>query len=318
MSKESTVNLAQQMRDRLNSSAKAKWDKKKKKEGEFQPVAMNPLEAEELGAFTEFIKMKPYFKYAVGVNGWPCGGISQIIGKSDSGKSTMLIEGMVSCQNENGIVFLIDSECKFDWGRFEDNGGKSEDVVVLPVDSLEAAWDAWWDVCHQIRELRKENPNIKIMTVWDSVPSSVANAILEEDEAGKAHFAIEAKLNNKNVRKLKKIIKQSKVAAVFVNHSYMSKPANPMAQPEEIIKGGEELFFMSSLIIKLKKGKELTRQVTVNGETFQQKIGRKSYVTVMKGHLGGRNAIMEMNVCGPGMLTREEFKEYQASLRGKF
>jgi RecA/RadA recombinase len=337
-------NLAQLIRQNLNEEAAAAHSKltpKQRKEqmvGEkFKEVAMDPATADELSAFNEFIEMRDYFNTAVGVPGWPCGGISQIIGKSDSGKTTMLIEGMVSTQKAGGLVYMIDSEHKFPWERFEDMGGIASEVVVLPVDSLEDAWNSWWMIAQQVKRIREEGifsiktgekkggkdvmmevpvpKDIKVMAAWDSVAASVANAILNEDHAGKQHVAIEAKINNKEVRKLKKIVKLSKIAAVFINHSYMSMPM--MGPPEEIVKGGEEMYYMSSLILKLVKGKKIERDVTVDGEKFKQKIGRESKLEVFKGHLSGRATIMKMNVCAPGMLNKDELDEYRKSIQGQ-
>lgn len=337
------------MRMVLNADAKAAHAKLKGKDlaaaGPYKDLAMNPAEADELASIKEFVELKPYFKVATGVPGWPCGGFCQLIGKSDSGKTSMMIESMVSCQKANGIVFFLDSENKFPWDRFENNGGITEDVVAIPVNSLEAAWDAWWKILHKVKTIREEgmlivdvptgevddngkpktqeikipiDRDIKIFAGWDSIPGSIADKILEEDSAGNSHVAVEARINNKEIRKIKKMVKQYRVAVVAVNHSYMTQSIGMYAPPpEEIVKGGEELYFMSSLIIKLVKGAVLDREVTVNGETFKQKIGRKSRIEIFKGHMSGRTTLVVMNVCAPGLLTDAEFTEYRKSIQGQ-
>jgi RecA/RadA recombinase len=334
---QSASSVAALMRQQLNTEAKIAHANLKgeaaKKAGAFKEIAMDPLTSDEVSQVKEFIRMKDYFATAVGVPGFPCGGISQIIGKSDSGKTTMMIEAMVSCQRAGGIVYFIDSEHKFPWDRFEAMGGVAADVIVLPVDSLEDAWDAWWKIGKQVLGVREEgilrltdadgkvtaevpvDRDIQVLAAWDSVAASVANRILEEEGAGDAHVAVEAKINNKSVRKMKKLVKNARIAALFINHSYMTMPM--MGPPEEVVKGGEEMYFMSSLIIKLVKGEKIDRDVTVGGEKFKQKIGRKSRIEIFKGHLSGRSTNVVMNVCAPGMLTNDELAEYRKSIQGQ-
>jgi len=324
-----SASIASLMRASINSEAKKIFEKAKKKDDktEFKDVAMNPKESDDLASIKDFIKMKPFFKICIGVDGFPEGGITQIIGKSDSGKTSLLIQGMVSCQQSGGVVFFIDAENKFPWDRFADMGGVIEDVVAFPVNSLEEAWNVWWKICKLIQELRETGQltigeskvdlpkDTKIMAAWDSVAGSVADKILEEEDAGDSHVMVEARINNKNVRKLKKIIRTAKVAAVFINHSYMTNPM--MGPPEEVIKGGEEMFFMSTLIIKMIKGAVIDREVTVEGKKYKQKIGRKIRMEVFKGHMSGRYTQMELNACAPGILADEEFAEYRKSIQGQ-
>lgn len=330
------LSLANAMRATINANAKKAYDsmdpKAKKKKGEYRDIAMDPTTAVDLMTVKDFILMRPYFKIATGVEGFPQGGISQIVGKSDSGKSTMLSEAMVSTQKAGGICFFIDSEHKFAWDRFEAMGGVAADVIAIPVESLEDAWDAWWVICQQVQGIREEglfktkdadgkeiaipvDKDVQVLAAWDSVPSSVANKILDEDSSGDAHVAVEAKVNNKAVRKLKQIIKTSRVAAVFVNHAYMTMPM--MGAPEKVLKGGEEMFYMSSLIIELIKGATIFREVTAAGEKHKQKIGRESRIDVLKGHMSGRTTVLQVNVCAPGILNDEEFAEYRKSIQGK-
>jgi len=225
--------------------------------------------------------------------------------------TTLIMESMVRCQKQGGIVFLLDSEHKFSFERFETMGGSASEITTLSVDSLEESWDALDNILLNIEELRKKHPDIPILLVWDSVAASVPDAILEAD-ADKKHVSVEAKINNVNIRKLRKRIKKNNVAALFINHSYFSMPTFGFA--EEIIKGGSEMFFMSTLILKTKRKGQLKR--TVKG--FDQKFGIKSALEVLKGHFSGRRTATEFWIVDRGIIeTKEDVEEYQKSLRGK-
>lgn len=270
-------------------------------------------ENDTLMQIASWIPVGEWFHEGTGGEGFPCGHITQIIGKTDSGKSTLAMEGMVGCQKAGGVVFLIDSEHKFSLNRFKKMGGVPQDLVIISVESLEEAWNSIHQVCEEVSKLREDGDKSAIMLVWDSVPASIPKKILEEEDAGSAHFALEAKINNKNVRKLRQAIRETELCCVFINHYYMTAPKTMYEQPEKVIKGGEEMGFMSTMISEVKSGKALMRDF--KGQ--KQQIGKVSKIQIIKGHFHGRNMRMEMNNVEIGLLNDEEFTEYQKTLRGK-
>ena len=124
--KNKTSDLAAKMRLRLNERVG-------------KEVARTVTSTEELLQVQSWIEMPEYFTIAVGGKGYPAGHITQIVGDSDTGKTTTLMEAMIACQKKGGIVYLIDSEHKFSFERFTLMGGVSEDVITISVDSLEEA-----------------------------------------------------------------------------------------------------------------------------------------------------------------------------------
>jgi len=270
-------------------------------------------EEESLLQVKSWIPLKPFFKLGTGGDGFPCGHVTTIIGKPDSGKSTLAMEGMVSCQKLGGIVYLIDSEHKFSMGRLALMGGNPKDVMVIQTDTLEEAWTAYETVLKEVQTLREEGVTAPMMLVWDSIAASVPESMMQS-EAGDAHMALEAKLNNKNIRRLKQLIQKTELACVHINHYYMTNPKTKYEQPELIIKGGEELSFMSLLTLRTKQGAKITR--TVLGE--EQQIGRTTRFFVHKGHFHGRTITKDVFVVDIGIIeTQEELNEYKKSLRGE-
>ena len=250
---------------------------------------------------------------ATGGDGFPCGHVTQLIGKPDSGKSTLAMEGMVSCQKLGGVVYLIDSEHKFSMSRLKLMGGKPEEIMVIQTNTLEEAWDAIQKILNEISTLREEGVKAPMMMVWDSVAASVPESIMTS-ETGDFHVAVEAKLNNKNIRRLKQLIEKTETACVFINHYYMTQPKSKYEQSELIIKGGEEITFLSTLILRTKQGAKITR--TVLGE--EQQIGRTTRFFIHKGHFHGRTITKDVSVVDIGILeTPEELNEYKKSLRGE-
>lgn len=286
--------LAGLMRDRLNKDAGS-------------TVARSLTSAEDLLQVKGWIPMGEYFTKAAGGPGWPQGHISQIIGESDTGKTTLLMNGMISCQLAGGIVFLIDSEHKFDFNRFRTMGGVPEDIIVMSVESLEDAWTAWKGVCEQVEAIRGKHPDLPVFCAWDSVAANVPDAILEAD-ADSHHVSVEAKINNKEIRKLRSKVRLLNITAVFINHSYMTMPK--FGIPKEVIKGGSEMYFMSSLILKTKRRAWLDREV----KGMRQRYGTHSHLEVYKGHLGGKRNTTEFFIVEGGILeSKEALKEHNES-----
>lgn len=294
--------LIKKMRERLNA---------KKERDDY---ARTFSSEEDLLQIKDWIVLKPFFKLTSGGDGFPCGHITQIVGEPDSGKTTLMMEGMVSCQKANGLVYLIDSEHKFSMARFKTMGGDPESIIVIQVESLEESWDAIKDIIETVDQERSNGFTGPVMMCWDSIAASVPQKITDEEEAGNAHVSVEAKINNKNVRKLRASIKKQGIALVAINHFYttMGAPGRP---PKDVIKGGEELSFMSTLIIKTKKGAKIERGV----KGMTQKLGRVTKFEVVKGHFHGRTIDQDVYVVDIGILeNKEQFEEYKKTLRGEF
>jgi RecA/RadA recombinase len=273
-----------------------------------RPVARQLLTTEELTQVDAWIDMGGYFQKAVGGKGFPCGHITQVVGDSDTGKTTLVMEGMISTQRSGGLVYLIDSEHKFHFGRFALMGGVAEDITTISVDSLEQAWNAFFAIVEQVLEVKKKNPDLKVMIAWDSVAASVPDAVLQA-EAEDMHVSVEAKINNKEIRKARQAIKKSGISAVFINHTYWTMPK--FGPPKEVLKGGTEMFYMSTLILKTKRKSWLERQ----SGGLQQRYGTRSLLEVFKGHLGGTKTTTEFYIVDKGILsTDKEFEKYKEGM----
>ena len=112
------MSKADEMRDRLNRKAEERARANKK--NRVGPLALRAESREELIQVSDWIEMPEYFQRCVGGAGIPCGHITQIYGDSDTGKSTVCMDSMVRTQKGGGVVYLIDSEHKFDFDRFEE------------------------------------------------------------------------------------------------------------------------------------------------------------------------------------------------------
>lgn len=286
------MSLTERMRHRLNVRAGKK-------------ITLETAKTGELVQVEAWLDMPPHFRRAVGAPGFPVGHISQIIGESDTGKTTELMLAMIQVQRSGGVVYLIDSEHKFSFERFRLMGGIPEEIIIVPADTLEEVWNHNRTICEDVKDFRVKDKETPILIAWDSVAASVPDA-MEDAEAEDQHVSLEAKINNKEIRKMRAWVRKYKICAVFINHSYWTMPK--YGAPKEVIKGGAEMYFMSTLIIKTKRRGPLDRDIN----NVEERIGAWSILEVFKGHLGGSKAKTEFYIVGQGVLeTVQELKDYK-------
>jgi len=257
-----------------------------------------------------------WWRHLTGVKDLPGGQIISLVSqRENSGKTTVLMHMMVAAQEAGHPVYLFEPEAKFDFDRFELMGGNLENLYYFEdLTSLEEVWNSIF----LLIDYTLEHPNDPVpMIAWDSVAASVPDAIIREKDSGDAHFAVEAKINNKNIRKARQSIKKTNILLVLINHIYFPPKSFSDPYPEPIIKHGAELGFMSAIIISFKKGAKITRKVTSNGIERTEKFGQYIKAEAIKGHVSGRTSTIKVPVIDRGIVTPEEVKEYQSSLRGK-
>jgi RecA/RadA recombinase len=265
------------------------------------------LSTEDLLQVDQWINMDRWFTFITGKGaGIPCGHITQVIGEPDSGKTSLIISMMIACQKQGGVVFMIDSEHKFPVDRFIRFGGNVGQLLPLVADTLEEAWTNFDAVIEQTKVLRKKEPNLPILLVWDSIAASVPDAI-KESEVEDSHVAVQAKINNAQVIKFRQEVRRNNIAAVLVNHSYFEMATYGV--PKEIIKGGKELTFHSTLIFKCQKMGWLDREK----EGRKQIIGVKVKISPFKCHLSDLKGVSEVAMLGDTICFLDDAEKIKAT-----
>ena len=267
-------------------------------------------DSSELLNVPAWIDMPAEFKKATGGSGIPCGHISQIVGESDTGKTTIVIEAMKGVEKAGGFTIFLDAEHKFDLERYRKCGGNPSSVKFIDAEYLETGWNVLRETVEQLSALKAEAPDTPFLVVWDSLPFSVPEKI-SNSEAENAHVAVEAKINNKEVRKVRSKLKNSNVAFLIVNHSYEEQGGMSFVK-KEIVKGGKELYFGSLLVVKTQKRKTLKRAFKGDDNEY----GMITKIKTLKSHAGSKS-VVELAITNHGYLTPEELEQYQGALKGK-
>lgn len=216
----------------------------------------------------------------VGLPCVPYNKIIQISGPPDSGKSTSSGQLMASAQKTDHIVILWDSEQKFDARRYDNKfGGDSSNLLIVKTNEILQGGEK---VRKLAIECKEQYPEAKLFIVWDSVGGSQARGAAEREMDSEKHAqpGQDAKENGAIMKMLVGLINKypDSVAVCMINQVYAKIGFMQQGDAES---GGKKIEYHSSLIIRLKRIKTLTK-VTKGVEV---KRGILTRATVAKNHL---------------------------------
>lgn len=210
----------------------------------------------------------------------PYNKIVQISGPPDSGKSTSSGQLMSSAQKSGHLVILWDSEDKFDAHRFDTQfGGNSKEIILITTNEILQGGEKIRKIVEATKNKYKD---AKIFIVWDSVGGSQARGAAERELDSEKHGqpGQDAKENGAVMKMFVGLINKhaESIAIVLINQVYAKIGFMQVGDAES---GGKKIEFHSSLIIRLKRIKTLTK--TVNKQKV--KYGILTRGTVAKNHL---------------------------------
>lgn len=221
----------------------------------------------------------------------PYNKIIQIMGKPDTGKSTTAAEIMASAQKSGFEVILWDSEDKADMQRFANHfGGDPSKLHIIKTNEIRKGGQLVKDF---ITVLKEENEKANILVVWDSVGASVSRAETERNLSDERHGqpGQDAKETNAVVRHWVGMFNKypDSLSVLLVNQTYAKIG---FMQHGEQAKGGSGIEYFSSLIIGLKRIKNLIK----TEKKRKVKTGIITRATVSKNHLTqGNSSVYQMD-----------------------
>ncbi len=234
----------------------------------------------------------------------PYNKITQISGPPDSGKSTSSGQLMASAQKSGHAVILLDSEDKFDAHRFDTQfGGDSSQILLVKTNEILQGGEKVRKLAVAVKD---EYPDAKIFIVWDSVGGSQARGAAERELDSEKHGqpGQDAKENGSVMKMFVGLINKhpDSIAVVLINQVYAKIGFMQHGDAES---GGKKIEFHSSLIIRLKRIKTLTR--TVKGQKV--KYGILTRATVAKNHLSQSETSLhqlDFEITASGAKTSDE------------
>ncbi len=178
---------------------------------------------------------------ALGIGGLPRGRVVEIYGPEASGKTTLALETIASCQKKGGTAAFVDAEHALDPIYARKLGLNVDELLVSQPDTGEQGLE--------ITDMLVRSGAVDILVV-DSVAALTPKAEIEGD-MGDSHMGLQARLMSQALRKLTGNIKRSNTLVVFINQIRMK--IGVMFGNPETTTGGNALKFYSSVRLDIRR-----------------------------------------------------------------
>jgi recombination protein RecA len=201
---------------------------------------------------------------ALGGVGIPKGRVIEIFGPESSGKTTLTLHIIASCQKAGGVAAFIDAEHALDPSWAKRLGVQLSDLMVSQPDTGEQALE----ICEML-----VRSNAVDVIVIDSVAALIPRAEIE-GEMGDSHVGLQARLMSQALRKLTGAISKSKSTVIFINQ--IREKIGVMFGNPETTTGGRALKFYSSIRIDVRRtGSIKEGEVAVGNRTRARVVKNK-------------------------------------------
>lgn len=215
----------------------------------------------------QYVVLDECLHAVLGLPGIPLGHITQVFGKSDTGKTSLMFHTAAQAQKQNILPVVIITEGKVDWDRAAEMGFEREHAIVN--ENCEFLEDVFAFVDKITSDVSAGELPMDVMIFFDSVGNTLSREEVEIQEDGtyvkKSTMMKAAKVITEAMRVLSKKIndtrKQSYPKAVgwmILNQAYTKPPAFPGGMPSLTPYGGDAIWYRSSLVLKMSRSKKLT------------------------------------------------------------
>ncbi|MDR2529995.1 MAG: recombinase RecA [Oscillospiraceae bacterium] len=232
---------------------------------------------------------------ALGVGGIPKGRVIEIYGPESSGKTTLALHVIASCQKSGGTAAFVDAEHALDPVYAKALGVDTENLLISQPDTGEQGLE--------ITEALVRSGAVDIVVI-DSVAALVPRAEIEA-MMGDSVVGLQARLMSQALRKLTGAISKTNCTVIFINQ--LREKIGIMYGNPETTTGGRALKFYSSVRLDVRK----VEAIKVGTES----IGNRTRVRVTKNKVAPpfKEAVFEI-IFGEGISRTGEIVDIGISL----
>jgi hypothetical protein len=255
-------------------------------------------------------------------------------GHSDTGKTTALLEAAVSAQKMGVLPVFIITEMKWDWKHAREMGFEFEEVadpnsgevidykgffLYIDRERLDCIEDVAGFIADILDEQKRGTLPHDVCFFWDSVGSIPCRMSIEKStnnnewNAGAMSQQFGNFINQRVVlsRKASQPYTNSLVA---VNKVWVAKPDSPMGQPTLNNKGGNTMYFDSSLVVtfgNIARAGTNKIKATKNGKEVE--FAKRTRISCDKNHVTGVTAVNKVIMTVHGFINddKKELDDYK-------
>jgi hypothetical protein len=302
----------------------------KKKEFDFKAL-QEKFSSNDRYKDQEWLNIGIPFQEAAGVQGIPLGGITQVLGWSNTGKTTILSLAAIAAQKRGILPVFLFTEQKFSFQHAQDMGLQCQLETTADGDEkwggfmlYQLGFEYIEQIFDYIKELLDEQAKGEIpydlLFLWDSV-GTVPCKMSYDGKGGTMHTArvIKERWGESIAQKIQASNKASYLyrnSAVIINQPWFRLPDNPvMGQGTMQPKGGQAIYLSANLVIRCgNQAHAGTSQINLVHKGRKVNFGIRTKVTVAKNHVHGLGYQDSSIIAVPhGFIpdNKEAIKEYK-------
>jgi len=242
-----------------------------------------------------FIPIDECLQVVLGLEGIPRGHITQIYGKSDTGKTSLLFHLAAQCQTNGELPIIYITEKKVDWDRSKSMGFDKEGYAIVE-ESFSTLEEVFNDMLAKLAEQAREELPKKIVFFWDSIGNTLSQDEFTDDKQGnrdiKATMMKAAKVIKGYLRHVGPKINETRkmgvphdATLIFLNQAYTQPPPpGSYGVPSKLVPyGGDGIWYAATIVVQTKRIGKLEAQV----DNIKKKFGTRSRLTIEKNHING-------------------------------
>ena len=281
-----------------------------------------------------WIPLSQAFQDTLQIPGIPVGHITLLRGHSDTGKTTALLEAAVSAQKLGILPVFIITEMKWDWNHAREMGFQFEEVadpatgevvdykgffLYIDRERLECIEDVAGFIADILDEQKRGTLPYNICFFWDSVGSIPCRMSIEKstnnDEWNAGAMSQQfGNFINQRIVLSRKASQPYTNTLVAVNKVWVAKPDSPMGQPTLNNKGGNTMYFDSSLVItfgNIARAGTNKIKATKNGKEVE--FAKRTRISCDKNHVTGVTAVNKVIMTVHGFINddKKELDNYK-------
>jgi hypothetical protein len=281
-----------------------------------------------------WIPLSQAFQETLQIPGIPVGHITLLRGHSDTGKTTALLEAAVSAQKMGILPVFIITEMKWDWSHAKEMGFEYEEVadpntgevidykgffLYIDREKLECIEDVSAFIADILDEQKRGTLPHDICFFWDSVGSIPCRMSVEKStnnnewNAGAMSQQFGNFINQRIVLS-RKASQPYTNTLVAINKVWVAKPDSPMGQPTLNNKGGNTMYFDSSLVVtfgNIARAGTNKIKATKNGKEVE--FAKRTRISCDKNHVTGVTAVNKVIMTVHGFIKddKKQLDEYK-------
>lgn len=271
-----------------------------------------------------YIQLNDALQAVTGLPGLPQGHSTMIYGPSNGGKSSIGFHLAAQAQKSKVLPIFIITEGKISLERVALMGVDPEGCIVQHATYIE---DVFKCIDKFLVDQASGDLPMDLLFIVDSIGNTISESsvTLNKDgttEVGGAMMKVSKIIREKmrvyshKINDSRKVNSPHFASLLFINHSYQKPPAFPGGPTTDQPYGGDGIYYASSLVIKVRKSKQL--KATKDGVDVS--FGIVSKIAVEKNHISGVSNSGDFVIVADDIIPNEPgaVNEYKAKAKASW